>query len=481
MTPPAATPLLPPPGSAGRRRLWMLLALALVSRLLLLPETPFDVDAVLLTRGVVDFDPTAMRPHPPGYPGVIALALALPVEPSLALRLVSALAALPLVLGTWGLTRRLGGDALLAGALVAANPVAWFYGITENAYALGAAGAVCTSWAALVARERRDLRSAVVLGLAYGLTGAARPSLLLFLAPMVAWATPPRLWGALALGAAGPSAAWLAWCAQVSGGLGTYLSAVHTQFTWIRLGQIPHWRLHQVHHLLVYAAQGVAGAALLLPWARRVEGGRLLLLQALPALAFYLVVYVAKPGYLLAFVPTLIAWVACGRAPRPLRFAAVAVSVAWFLLPRPINVELDPTPKRPFAEKTTADVLASEASFFAMTTLGRTRVQDEANLAYARLLSPLVQPGYTTLLWQDRWDAALAEHFLPAAQVVDTRTPRLGVPVSGARLVVLGWTEPEAAGFRLIQDAEGYGAWVRELDVADLPLTVGHLALEPAY
>ncbi|MCB9796689.1 MAG: glycosyltransferase family 39 protein [Alphaproteobacteria bacterium] len=479
MTPPAATPLLPPPGSAGRRRLALLLALTLLSRLLLFPETPFDVDAVLLTRGVVDFDPTAMRPHPPGYPGIIALALALPLEPDTALRVVSALASLPLVFGVWGLTRRLGGDALLAGALVAANPVAWFYGITENAYALGAGGAACTAWAAAVVRERQDARSAAVLGMALGLTGAARPSLLLFLAPMCAWATPPRLWAIMASSAAGPSAVWLAWCAQVSGGLGAYLEAVRTQFTWIRLGQIPHWRLHQLHHLLVYAAQATAGAALLLPFARRTTHGRLLLLWALPAFAFHVAVYVAKPGYLLAYLPALAVWAACGRAPRPLKVAAVAVSAAWFLLPRPINVELDPTPKRPFGEKTWGERLASEASFFAMTSLGRTWTQDDANRAYTRLLSPLVRPGTTTILWQDRWDAALAQHYLPAAQVIDTRTAQLGVPVSGIRLVVLGWAQPE--GFEAAQDAEGYGAWVREIGVEELPMQVGHLELVPAY
>ncbi|MCB9766293.1 MAG: hypothetical protein H6739_41340 [Alphaproteobacteria bacterium] len=472
---------MPPSGTAARRHLAALLLLTLLSRVLLLPETPFDVDAVLLTRGVIDFDPTAMRPHPPGYPGVIFLARSLPVAPGTALRLVSALASVPLVFATWAVTRRLGGDALLAGALVAANPVAWLYGITENAYGLGAAGAMVTVWAALGARDRAGSAAALVLGLAWGLTGAARPSLLLFMAPLTLWAARPRRWPALALGLAGPTALWLAWCASVSGGLQVYLDAVATQFSWIREGQPAHWRLHQTHHLMVYLAQAVAGAALLLPWVRGVPRWRLVGLWVLVPFGFHLLVYVAKPGYVLSYLPAVAIVVACAAAPQALRVAAVLVSAGMFLLPTPINIELDPTPKRPYAEKTPEQVLRSELSFLAMTSLGRTRLQDEANLAYTRLLHPLIEAGHTVILWQDRWDAALADHHLPGAEVLDSRTPRYGVPVQGIRLVVLGWAEPEAPGFTLKRDEAGYGAWVREVSVDDLPLKVGHLELVPAY
>ena len=74
------------------RQLAALLVLALLSRLLLLAETPFEVDAVLLSRGVSAFDPSSMRPHPPGYAGVILLGKLLPFEPALSLRLVAAFA-----------------------------------------------------------------------------------------------------------------------------------------------------------------------------------------------------------------------------------------------------------------------------------------------------------------------------------------------------------------------------------------------------
>jgi hypothetical protein len=45
----------------------------LVSRLLTLPRTPWELDELLFTRAVIDFDPVNSRPHPPGYPLLIGL------------------------------------------------------------------------------------------------------------------------------------------------------------------------------------------------------------------------------------------------------------------------------------------------------------------------------------------------------------------------------------------------------------------------
>lgn len=453
--------------------------LAVLSRLLLLAQTPFEVDSVLLLRAVEDFDPTAMRPHPPGYPGVVGLARMLPLEPALALRVVAALSAGPLVLFTALVGRRMGADPLVAAALVLVNPLAWLYGITENAYAPGAAAAAWLAWECLRARDVPGAAPALRVGLALGVVGALRPSDLVFLAPMAAWGAGRRL-GVAALGALPVTAAWLGACAWASGGLGAYLGAVQHQFTWIREGQVPHWRLHQVHHLGVYLLQAGAGAWLLLPWVRRPpqHAGLWALWLGVP-LAFHLLVYVAKPGYLLVYTPALA--IALAQAPVPVlgRRVAIATSLGFFLLADPVDVEIDPTPRRAFAQKSWPERLVSEGSFLSMTSLRRTWDQDRANRAYTALLAPQVEPGRTLVLWVDRWDPAIAGVSLPGARVVDSRTPTVGVDRRGVRLLLLAWEAPE--GFTPLRDAQGYGAWVRELRVEDLPLTVHSLTLRPAW
>ena len=457
-------------------RLWPIVVLAVLSRLLLLPDSPFEVDSVLLARAVEDFDPTEMRPHPPGYAGVVFLGkLLFFLEPGTALRVLSALCVGPMVWGTWKVTEELDGDPLLAAALLACNPVAWLYGLIENAYAPGAAATVCTIWALLRCRRVEDPTGPVLVGLLFGLTGALRPSLLLFLAPAVAYGSWRRLHWVLA-GAAAPTLLWLGWSAVASGGLGAYLGSVFHQFEWIREGHPDHWRWHQVHHLGVYLLQASAGALLLLPWVRRAD--RLLLLWMLVPFSFHLAVYVAKAGYLVAYLPALCVIVACSPAPRALRVAAPALSALAFLLARPVDIEVDPTPKRPFAEKTWPERIQSELSFWSTASLRRVRLQQRANEGYRSLLEPQVLPGRTTVVWVDRWDAAIAGELLDGVTVVDTRGDRLQVPLEGTRVLYLAWEAPD--GFAPIE-RDGYGAWQRDLRIEELPLRIGRLDAVPVY
>lgn len=462
------------------RNLALLLVLVAVSRLLLLGESPFEVDSVLLARAVEDFDPTAMRPHPPGYAGLVGLAKAFPFDAELSLRVVSALSAVPLVWAVWAIAKRLDGDAMLAATLVAANPVLWFYGLHENAYAAGGAGAACTAWAVLVARDREGPRSVWVLGLALGLTGALRPSLLVFLAPLALYGAGLRRLHHLAIGAALPTLAWIGASAWASGGLGEFLGSVLHQFTWIREGHPDHWRLHQVHHLAVYAAQACAGGLLLLPWLRRLGDWKLLALWAGVPFAFHLVVYVAKAGYLVPYLPAVAVLASLAAAPRALKIAAPILSAAFFLFAQPVDVEADRTPKRAFAEKTWPERIRSEVSFFSTASLARIRNQDRVNEGYAALMGTHARPGRTTVIWVDRWDAAICEHLVEGIKVVDLRTPKLEIPVEGRRIMVLAWDEP-GEGFSPVESPDGYGAWVRDLELEDLPTTIFSIEAVPVY
>lgn len=119
-------PLLPAP----RRTTAVLASLAallgvLLSRLLLLPDGPWEQDEALLAAGVVDFDPAKHMPLPPGFPLWILLGRLVRMcgaaDPVLALQIASSVLS---VVGLWalvGLWDRVAGRATaLGGAVVAA-------------------------------------------------------------------------------------------------------------------------------------------------------------------------------------------------------------------------------------------------------------------------------------------------------------------------------------------------------------------------
>ncbi|MGV8038720.1 MAG: hypothetical protein AB2L07_01085 [Thermoanaerobaculaceae bacterium] len=119
-------PLIP----AARRPVAVLASLgalggALLSRVLLLPDGPWEQDEALLAAGVVDFDPARHMPLPPGFPLWILLGrvvrLCGAADPVLALQIASSVLS---VVGLWalvGLWDGVSGRATaLGGALVAA-------------------------------------------------------------------------------------------------------------------------------------------------------------------------------------------------------------------------------------------------------------------------------------------------------------------------------------------------------------------------
>lgn len=111
---------------------WLLAGLVALSRLLLLPDGPWEQDEAIFAAGVLDFSVTAHRPHPPGFPGWIALGkLVLPLvgDPLLALRLLSCAASVCMfVLGAVCLRRFVAAEiAWAAAAAHAFVPGVWFH------------------------------------------------------------------------------------------------------------------------------------------------------------------------------------------------------------------------------------------------------------------------------------------------------------------------------------------------------------------
>jgi hypothetical protein len=144
-----------------------------------------------------------------------------------------------------------------------------------------------------------------------------------------------------------------------------------------------------------------------------------------------------------------------------------------------MDVEQDRTPKLGFAQKSWEQRLEGEISFLSTASLHRIRLQQRANEGYRALLQPLVEPGRTTVVWVDRWDAAIAGHMLTGVDVVDTRGDRLQVPIEGTRVLFLGWEAP-TEGFEAVE-RDGYGAFMADISIDELPMTIGRLEAVPVY
>jgi len=139
----------------ARRRLDLALtvltvALLAASRLALLASGPWEWDETLFARGMLDFDLAAHFPHPPGFPGFLALGhLLLPLagEPYRALQLVSALASIAALWPLAALGRRVAAPpvATASALLVLVLPGPWLYSVrgfsstAASVLALGAA------------------------------------------------------------------------------------------------------------------------------------------------------------------------------------------------------------------------------------------------------------------------------------------------------------------------------------------------------
>lgn len=112
--------------------LWLAALAVAATRVLLLPDGPWEQDEAIFAAAVLDYDVPAHRPHPPGFPGWIALGkLALPLvgDPLLGLRILSCAASAATFAGLGWLLRRWvpAGVAAAAAALHAFAPTVWFH------------------------------------------------------------------------------------------------------------------------------------------------------------------------------------------------------------------------------------------------------------------------------------------------------------------------------------------------------------------
>ena len=429
-------------------------------------EGALDVDAINLGLGAFRFAPLEWQPHPPGYPGYVLLLKAIhlvapgldPLQVARAGSLLCGAATVPAVFWTARvLARNRQGLAPLAAAgLAAVNPVLWYSGADGQSHAAEGLATVLLFGLVALAQRRRGWPLLLLCSGAYFLAGSVRPNIVPLCAPMLVWLLWRRPWSqrlaALAVGGV-VTAAWVAPLVHASGGWELYLrasSALYGQFAasysvWGQRFSLEYFAVNANRLVwgVLFAAPplaawaGGARAPWRTPWAL-VLGAQVL---------FYLVVYIAEPGYL-AGVATLaclapVTWtVGSSVWPAVRAGLAVACCMALMLLgpaevPRLFvpGVEAAPTLKR------VAEVDAGQRAYRQLisgATNGKPALllTDNIVLTHSRALALLVpRLQVAVLLLQPRLNPDLDNWLVFSARGLETwPTPvplELGPPAAG--------------------------------------------------
>lgn len=204
-------------------------------------------DSVLFALGTEHYDVTAARPHPPGYPVYIAAARLAKValhDANAALVAVSILAGAATVALLYGFLRELTSvrGAAVAALLFLFAPVFVFNSVIALSYTCEGAGSVAVAWLAWRAHAHPTRGRLAALACVFGLLVGVRQSLLLYTAPVVAWAflARPRDVRTLLRRAATPAVvgvgvvlAWFVPMIVATGGYASWKRATALQSGWV--------------------------------------------------------------------------------------------------------------------------------------------------------------------------------------------------------------------------------------------------------
>jgi hypothetical protein len=338
---------------------WLLGVVAFVACVASFPKWPTEWDSVQLTLGVDRFDIREGSPHPPGYWLYVAAARGLraitPFDAKTCLQWLAAAAAAATVGLAFVLGRELRGRWLAwatAGFLLT-SPFVLFYGSIVASYAFDALLSVVLLLLAVRARpgSRHGIRAAAALGLGAGF----RPSSLLILSPIVAWAAvrSVRSVRQLGLAAAAGAAGLLAWIVPMvleqPGGAREYWSFSRNFYkpafetgsllygaTWpqarFNMSTATAYTLAAIAVLVPVAAAGLVLAAA----ARRrgrAHRANLVLVTAAAVVpyAFVMLVFFGKAGYVLSYLPAaaiLLLWPAATLEGKARAALTVLVAIA---------------------------------------------------------------------------------------------------------------------------------------------------------
>ena len=328
----------------GRVAAWSSAAIVLgllVSRLALVPDGPWEQDEALFATGVLDFDVVHHRPHPPGFPGWIAIGKILtPLtdDALLALRVASSVASVVTVLVLAHLLAKLvdGGSALLGALAYGFAPVTWAHAPRAFSDTPALACIVTAIW--LWTARRSSLGAWALLGVAATIRAQLAPELAvvallgiaidrerprrLALGIAIAIAIVSLAYGAAALDAESPAAYWHA----VTSHLGRHESDVATGLDWAELGFVR--GLGGSIPAAIACGLVLAGSGLAVRRHRRLGAW----LLALLLVTGYMVLERHHPGFpryavSLVLAGTPLAVIAVATLPRPL--PAIALTIAF--------------------------------------------------------------------------------------------------------------------------------------------------------
>jgi 4-amino-4-deoxy-L-arabinose transferase-like glycosyltransferase len=300
-----------------------------------LPAHLASWDAVQFALALEHFDLGLHQPHPPGYLahvglGAVLAATGMPTDR--AIQVASILAAALAIFATGWFARRLNGPAAgLASALIlATNPVLGYYAMSGESYCSEVLAAVLLASIAMRSRLSSTHGAVAALGLAWGLSGAFRPTVPILIGPLVLWSLLASARGrglphaarlmvtAIAATAAG-LLSWLIPLVASAGGLGRFLDlnkGLHLGmaargFSPLLGGEAASKSLELLMFSLVAVgsvALPAAVATLIIGRSRAVRAignGTFYLIWIVPALAWFLLTFFMKAGYALILLPAV--------------------------------------------------------------------------------------------------------------------------------------------------------------------------------
>ena len=434
-----------------------LILILLCTRLPFLEKTPFDWDSVNLVFAADDFDISQDRPQAPGYIGFVLTAkvakLITGADHS-AWKLMNILNSLLLIWGVYLLGKRLVNETVgkIAAVIALANPLVWFYGEVTSLY-LG--GAVVWVWMAnlfLTLRMKSSNKKLTLIGLLWGVSGAFRPDVMVFLAPLILYClnwkkgTIPLLAFAFTLG----NLIWLLPTIALSNI--DFASALYALFSTttarssVFMGAPP-----QQHIIMLTKAFTWIiicwGWALPFIFLKREEKlhqrehqepqpETFLLIGFLPEMIFQLIFHLIKPGYILLYFPGMLilgvkwmddyfGWNMNRKAPirTPYLVVVLILSASYFLF--------YPSGITPPGSASSSDGFI-RSSFRKLDTLTRSRINriDCHNLAWCGAIGTEYEPQTTIIIVSgQQYDWRRVTYMLPdykTLKFITDSVPQIG-------------------------------------------------------
>ena len=300
-----------------------------VSRLPFRSQILYHWDSVNFANGMQRFDMLQEHPQPPGYIVYVWMCRLLDLvfyDANASMIVLSIIASSLAVVMIYLLGRTM-WDArvgLISALLLASSPLFWFYGEIALPHTVDAFLVIASVWSLFHVRQgdKRFFWPAIVL---LSIAAGVRPQTLVFLLPLILYATWRMGWWQLLSGFALGTGLCLLWLVPLigsCGGLGAYLDKVGSYSarfevdTSVLAGAGWAGMMRNLSKLLPYTTYGLAAGVLPLGLFalrragqdRERHGGHCLFLMLWigPVLLFYIFIHMGQQGLILTYLPALL-------------------------------------------------------------------------------------------------------------------------------------------------------------------------------